>query len=60
MDQIKSYEELLSKPDQHIAFFKEASEKLDKAERKLLIAAAEKEKLLANSEKQRLDAAAKK
>ena len=28
MDQIKSYQELLSKPDQHIAFLKETSEKL--------------------------------
>jgi hypothetical protein len=28
MDKIKSYEELLSKPDQHIVFLKEASKKL--------------------------------
>ena len=31
MEQIKSYEKLLSKPDQHIALLKESSEKLDKA-----------------------------
>ena len=28
MNRIKSYQELLSQPDQHIAFFKESSEKL--------------------------------
>jgi hypothetical protein len=42
MDKIKSYEELLSKPDQHIAFLKEASEKLGKAEKQLLVAVTEK------------------
>ncbi len=52
MDRIKSYQELLSSPDQHIAFLKEASDKLVKAENKLLEADLERKKLLAeNAEK---------
>jgi pyruvate-formate lyase len=42
MDQIKTYEELMSKPDKHIAVLKDASEKLDKAEKQLLVAATDK------------------
>jgi hypothetical protein len=55
MEQIKSYEKLLSKPDQHIALLKESSDKLDKAEKRLLDADAERKKLLADAEKQRFD-----
>ena len=42
MERIKSYEELLSKPDKHIAFLKETSEKLGLAEKQLLDADTEK------------------
>jgi hypothetical protein len=45
MEQIKTYENMLSKPDQHIALLKESSEKLDKAEKRLLDSDAEKKKL---------------
>jgi hypothetical protein len=56
MDRIKSYEELLTKPDQHISFLKEASEKLCKAEKKLHDGDEIKNRLLAdaNSEKIKL------
>jgi hypothetical protein len=50
MNRIKSYQELLSSPDQHIAFLKEASEKLVKAEKKLLVADAERKKLLSETD----------
>jgi hypothetical protein len=36
MDRIKIYQELLTSPEQHIAFMKETSEKLFKAEQQLL------------------------
>ena len=48
IDRIQSYEELLSKPDQHIAFLKEASEKLNKAEKQLLDADFFRKKLIAD------------
>ena len=45
-ERIKSYQELLTSPDQHIAFLKEASEKLVKAEQQLLDADSERKKML--------------
>ena len=53
MDRITSYQELLSSPDQHIAFLKEASEKLVKAEEQLVEADAERKKLLAEADAER-------
>ena len=53
MNRIKSYQELLSSPDQHIAFLKEASEKLVKAEKQLLVADAERKKLLSETDVER-------
>ncbi len=60
MEQIKTYEKLLSKPDQHIALLKESSEKLDKAEKWLLDSDAKKKKLEAQVEQQQIYADAEK
>jgi hypothetical protein len=56
MNRIKSYEALLSKPDQHIAFLKKASEKLGIAEKQLLDSEVIRKKLLADAEMQQLKA----
>ncbi len=56
MDRIKSLKELLSSPEQHIAFLKEASEKFVKAEKQFLDADAERKRLLSEIDKQRLEA----